>query len=165
MTITFAAAAAARADIACVYGLDVWLPSCVCSSQLVHDKNVTFVWLYWMRTWTANIVSSIALLPFSVSESCTRIVNWGIHLSPRLCPSTAGCIPPSMPSFVLCLLLSCSSWFLPSLLCRLAIFCLVISLISSLSLVATLCSVWSTYCPSFLLYVQPISIFVSICVL
>ena len=64
-----------------------------------------------------------------------------------------------MPSIVLCLLLSCSRWFPPSLLCRLAIFCLVVPLISSLSLVVTLCSVWSTYCPSFLLYARPISTF------
>ena len=51
------------------------------------------------------------------------------------------------------------------LLCRLAIFCLVVLLISSLSLVATLCSVWSTYCPSFLPYDRPISTVVSVCIL
>ena len=38
-------------------------------------------------------------------------------------------------------------------------------LISSLSWVVTLCSVWSTYCPSFLLYDWPISTFVSVCIL
>ena len=64
-----------------------------------------------------------------------------------------------MSSIAFCLLLSCSRWFLPSVLCRLAIFCLVVLLISSLSLVATLCSVCSTYCPSFLLCVRPISHF------
>ena len=87
--------------------------------------------------------------------------------SPRLCPSTAGCSPPSMSSIVLCLLLSCftfylgfvhplqdvalrqclplsclllscSRWFPLSLLCRLAIFCLIVFLISSFSLVAIL---------------------------
>ena len=63
------------------------------------------------------------------------------HLSPRLCPSTAGCSPPSMSSIVFCLLLSCSRWFPPYLLCRLAIFYLAVPLISSLSLVATVCSV------------------------
>ena len=63
--------------------------------------------------------------------------NFTIHLSPRLYPSTAGCSPPSVPSIVLCLLLSSFKWFPPFLLCRLAIFCLVIPLISSLSLVAT----------------------------
>ena len=68
-------------------------------------------------------------------------------------------------SIAFCLLLSCSRWFPPSLLCRLAIFCMVVLLISSLSLVATLCSVWSTYCPLVLLYVQPISTFVSVCIL
>ena len=56
------------------------------------------------------------------------------HLSPRLFPSTAGCSPPPLSSLVLCLLLSCSRWFPPSLLCRLAIFCLVVLLISSLDL-------------------------------
>ena len=79
--------------------------------------------------------------------------HFTFHLSPRLCPSPAGCSPPSVPSIVLCLLLSCSKWFPPSLLCHLAIF----SLISSLSLVATLYSVWSIYCPSFLLDVRGIS--------
>ena len=64
------------------------------------------------------------------------------HLSSRLCPSTAGCSPPSMS--VLCLLLLCSRWFPPSLLCRLGVFYLVFPNISSLSLVATLCSVYST---------------------
>ena len=70
-----------------------------------------------------------------------------------------------MPSIVLCMLLSCSRCFPPFLLCRLAIFCLVVLLISSLSLVATLCSVWYTCCPSFLLYDRPISTFVSVCIL
>ena len=85
------------------------------------------------------------------------------HLSPRLCPSTAGCSPPSVPSIVLCLLLSCYKCFPPSLLCRLAIFYLVVPFISFLSLDATLYSVWSTYCPSFFRYVRPISSFVSVC--
>ena len=36
------------------------------------------------------------------------------HLSSRLCPSTAGCSPPSVSSIVVCLLLSWSSrWFHP----------------------------------------------------
>ena len=83
----------------------------------------------------------------------------------RFCPCTAGCSPQSMSSIVFCLLLSCFRWFPPSLLCRLAIFCMVILLISSLFLVATLCSVWSIYCLSFLLYVQPINTFVSVCIL
>ena len=39
------------------------------------------------------------------------------HLSPRHCPSTAGCSPPSMSSIIFCLLLSCSRWFPSSLLC------------------------------------------------
>ena len=34
------------------------------------------------------------------------------HLSPRLCPSTAGCSPPSVPSIVFCLLLSCFTFHL-----------------------------------------------------
>ena len=43
----------------------------------------------------------------------------------------------SMPSIGFCRLPSCSRWFPPPLLCRLAIFCLVVTLISSLSLVDT----------------------------
>ena len=62
------------------------------------------------------------------------------HLSPRLCPSTAGCGPPSMSSFAFCLLPSCSRWFSASLLCCLVSFYVVILLISSLSMVDTVCS-------------------------
>ena len=83
----------------------------------------------------------------------------------RLCPSTAGCSPPSMSSIVVCLLLSKSRWFPPSLLCHLAIFCLVVLWASSLSLVATLCVALSTYCSLVLLYDRPISIFISVCIL
>ena len=72
-----------------------------------------------------------------------------IHLSHRLGPSSAECSPPSIPSVVFCLLLSCSRWFLPSFLCHLAIFYLVVPLISSLSLAATLCA---TFCPPIVLY-------------
>ena len=116
----------------------------------------------------------------------TLSVAFLFHLSPRLCQSTAGCSPPSMSSIVFCLLLSCFTFHLGfvhplqdvalhqclplssvccfpvpggSLLPCYVVFCLVVSLISSLSVVATLCSVWSTYCPSFLLYrlmVQPL---------
>ena len=50
-------------------------------------------------------------------------------------PPTAGCSAPSLPPIVLCLLLSCSRWFQPPLLCRLAIFCLGVPVITSLSLV------------------------------
>ena len=84
------------------------------------------------------------------------------RLSPRLCPSTAGCSPPSMPARLLCLLLSCPRWFPQSLLCRLAIFHLVVRLISFFILVAPLCSIWSAYCPSFLLFVRPLTAFVLI---
>ena len=58
--------------------------------------------------------------------------------SVSLCPSTTGCSPPSMPSVVVCLMLSCSRRFPPSLLCRFATFCLVVLLIFSLSCVAIL---------------------------
>ena len=75
--------------------------------------------------------------------------------SPWHYPFTAGCNPPSMSSIAFCLLLSCSRWFPPSLVCRLAIFCLVVLSISSLFLVATLCSVLSTYCLLFLILLCP----------
>ena len=101
---------------------------------------------------------------------CPLPVAFLFHFSPRLCPSTTGCSPPSMSSIVLCLLyftihlsprlcpstqdvapppsstpinvfhcpllLSCSRWFPPSWLCRLAIPYLLVPLISSLSLIA-----------------------------
>ena len=92
-----------------------------------------------------------------------RVITF--RLSPRLCPSTAGCSSPSVLSIVFCPLLSCSRWFSPPLLCRLAILYLVVPLISSLSLVVTLCSVWSVCCPAFLLHVRPISTFGSVCIL
>ena len=77
--------------------------------------------------------------------------------SHRLCPSTAGCSPPSMPSIVVCLGLSCSTWF-PPLLCCLATFWLVVLLIFSLSLVVSLWNAWSTCCLLFLLYVPSLFI-------
>ena len=43
---------------------------------------------------------------------CPLSVAFLFHLSPRLCPSTAGCSPPSMSSIVLCLLLSCFTFHL-----------------------------------------------------
>ena len=39
---------------------------------------------------------------------CPLFVAFLFHLSPRLCPSTVGCSPPSVSSIVLCLLFSCS---------------------------------------------------------
>ena len=38
--------------------------------------------------------------------------HFTFHLSPRLCPSTAGCSPPSVSSIVFCLLLSCFTFHL-----------------------------------------------------
>ena len=85
---------------------------------------------------TATITSIIFTFPFP----------------PRLCPSTAGCSPPSMPPIVHCCFHVPGGALLPCY-----VVCLVVPVISSLSLLAHLCSVWSTYWPSFLLYVQPIS--------
>ena len=58
----------------------------------------------------------------------------------RLCPVTAGCGPPSVPSIFVYQMLSCSRWCPPSLLCCLAIFCF-----SSLSLFVMLCKSWSIF--------------------
>ena len=44
------------------------------------------------------------------------------HLSPLLCPSTAGCSPPSVSSIVFCLLLSWSRWFPPGGMCYIRFF-------------------------------------------
>ena len=43
---------------------------------------------------------------------CRLSVAFLFHLSPRLCPSTAGCSSPSMSSIVVCLLLSCFTFHL-----------------------------------------------------
>ena len=60
------------------------------------------------------------------SDWCKNNQMWShpftFHLSPRFCPAIAECCPPSMPFVVFSLLVSCSRWFPPSLLCRLAIF-------------------------------------------
>ena len=127
-------------------------------NQSVNQSAVNF------HKYSHVLSGSLGQIP----NKCKTLLSvFTFHLSPRLSPSTAGCSPPSMSSIVFCLLLSCSRWFTLSFLCRrrLAIFCLVDLLISSLSLVATLCSVWSTYCPSFLLCVLPSSTFVSVCIL
>ena len=55
------------------------------------------------------------LAPLSSTSRALRVVSNHspfFHLSPRLCPSTAVCSPPSMPSIVLCLLLSCFTFHL-----------------------------------------------------
>ena len=125
----------------------------VCSSpQGLVVRRLPGEW----EIWGSNLAvfGQVMLSPFA------------FRLSPRL-SSTAGCNrsrAQSVSSIVFCLLLSWSRWFPPSLLCHLAIFCLVVLLISSYSLVATLCSVWSTCCLSFLLYVWPIPTFVSVCI-
>ena len=104
---------------------------------------------------------------FAVGKSTDEHSALILHSSSssRLCPSTAGCSPPWMSSIVVCLLLSLSRWFPPSLLCHLAIFCLVVLWTSSLSLVATRCIALSTYCPLVLLFDRPISTFVSVWIL
>ena len=121
--------------------------------------------LFLHPTWKLIPHWPLCVMRVVATQPCCDRVYDSSSSSSRLCPSTAGCSPLSVTSIVVCLLLSWSSWFAPALLCRLAIFCLVVLLISSLSLVATLCSVWSTYCPSFLLYDRPISTFVSVCIL
>ena len=74
-------------------------------------------------------------------QALGRAVIFTFHLSLRLCPSTVGCSRPPVPSVISCLLFSYSRSFSPSLLCRLAIFFLVVPLIPSLSLAATQCRV------------------------
>ena len=51
----------------------------------------------------------------SIVWHCTHFTLTGLtcsHLSPRLCPFTAGCSPPSMSSIVFCLLFSCFTFHL-----------------------------------------------------
>ena len=52
--------------------------------------------------------------PLSVSHIPLMCQCMPFHLSPRLCPPTAGCSPPSMSSIVVCLLLSYFTFHLGS---------------------------------------------------
>ena len=88
------------------------------------------------------------------------------QLSPfshSLCPSTAGSSLSSVPFTVFCLELSGSRWF-PPLLCSLAIFCLVhpLDLLPLHVCYSVQCLV---HLLSVILYVWPISIFVSVYIL
>ena len=68
------------------------------------------------------------------------------HLPGMYCPSTTGCSAPSMPSIVLCLLLSCFRWFSPSF--AMSSYHFLLGCPSSLILVATVCIV----CPPIVLH-------------
>ena len=86
----------------------------------------------------------------SSKAAVVQVVTRHLYVSPGLQPSAIFVHPlqgVAMPCIVLCLLLTCTRYFSPSLLCRLAIFYLVVPLISFLYVVAALCSVWSAYCP------------------
>ena len=127
-------------------------PCCPCKKKQI-SVHACFI-LQEGNSLTSQILESWSQYIPSLKVSMPEVTRPSPSPSSRLCPSTAGCSPPSMSSIVVCLLLSLSRWFPPSLLCHLAIFCLVV-----LSLVATLCSALSTYCPLILLYDQPISTF------
>ena len=78
---------------------------------------------------------STAVLSLSVRQSVQEC-TFTYFAALRLCPPTTGCSPPSVPSIVFCLMLSCSRWFPPSLLPHPATFCLVVLWIFSLSWLA-----------------------------
>ena len=99
---------------------------------------------YMLMLW------SIKQLAFSACITCvTYCSNFLIRGSlcdlGFVCPLQDVALHQCLPLGRLSLAFPDPRWFPPSLLCRLAIFCMVVLLISSLSLVATLCSVWSTY--------------------
>ena len=73
--------------------------------------------------WASDVVSSsratdLGFDPcFPYQDFSMSSHTSGFHRSPRLCPSTAGCSPPSMSSIVLCLfafLFHLSPWLCPS---------------------------------------------------
>ena len=90
-----------------------------------HIKFILVVVLLLLPTWKFVLYAQHVINRFWASVT--------LSLSWRQYPSTAGCGPPSMPSIVVCLKLSCSRLFPPSLLSHPATFCLVVLSIFSLS--------------------------------
>ena len=101
------------------------------------------------------------------------------HLLPWLYPSTEGCSPPSIPSIVFCLsfpvpggpfllcyvVLPSSAWSSPWSFLSPWLPPNRMTLPRATLFAVTPCSVQSIHCPSSMLYVLPISIFVSVCIL
>ena len=126
-------------------------------SEWQYDDDLKITDVQVLLSLDEYIVQKVRQLHFGL---CCLIMNGDFRtvliscsLSLRLCPCAAGCSPPSMPSIVVCLMLSFSRWFPSPLPYHRAIFYLVVLLIFSLSLVATLCNTWSICCLSFSLYV------------
>ena len=128
-------------------------------------------WASWLLSFCCLLVFhrhmfSVCFCFCSVVFSLLFVLydHYVFHLSPRLCPSTAGCSPISVFHCLLpvAFLFQVVPPFLVMSSCHLL---LGRPLDLFLSLVATLCSIWSTYCPSFWLYVWPISTVVSVCIL
>ena len=103
-------------------------------------------WQWWFVLVVVDVKcsaknESAVVLKVPVAAS---VHNFNSHLLPRLCPSTTGCIPPTMPSIVFCLMLY--SFRVVSLLlcCGVLPFSAGPSpLFLPFPLVVTLCSVWS----------------------
>ena len=83
------------------------------------EASVELLYPLFKKIWENEQVPSEwkggYLFKLTNEDDASSYSNFTFHLSPRSCPSTAGCSPPSMPSIVLCLLLSCSRWCPPSL--------------------------------------------------
>ena len=88
---------------------------CPCTTRCIPPSMSSIVLCLLLSCFTFHLgfVHPLQGIDPSINAfHCPLYVAFLFHLSPRLCPSTAGCSPPPMSSIVLCLLLSCFTFHL-----------------------------------------------------
>ena len=76
-------------------------------SEVMGQQSLPSNTLYHLSPLTQAVPIHCSMYPSIYAFHCPLSVAFLFHISPRLCPFTAGCSPPSMSSIVFCLLLSC----------------------------------------------------------
>ena len=108
-----------------VLNLNCWSQNHHCSRHCLQRMN-KYTEVLNLNCWSQNhhclrhslqrmnkYTEVLDLNCWSQNHHCSFFSVTGLfRLSPRLCPSTAGCSPPSMSSIVFCLLLSCFTFHL-----------------------------------------------------
>ena len=84
----------------------VFMRECVYKWELMGNAE-GWMWVGGHLVYLSHVPHSLYIF-HNLGTSMPDDKEFHFHLSPRLCPSNAGCSPPSVPSIVLCLLLSCS---------------------------------------------------------
>ena len=130
---------------------------------LITECKVYFGMTQWERAWSF-LKWNLLLLQMDCWEAgisqyvpiwMLKLVNFfTVRLSPRLCSSTAGCSPPSVPSIVLCSMLSCPGG---------SLLCYVVLPSSAWSSPWSLFSPWLPLCASVHLLVHLLSFIRVIC--